>query len=74
MLLFLGLILISVGIFILLIKKVDNIIDWLKLDKGFDQAQIQIGNFNESKIVSIAIFLIGGMMIVDYLPSFLHYF
>jgi len=41
---------VSYLIFKFLTKKVDNIIDWLKLDKGFDNNIIQIGNFNEQKV------------------------
>ena len=67
------LIAISIVIFVFLTKKIDSIIDWLKLDKGFDQNLIQIGSFNEHKVYSIAIILIGGMLIVDYLPSFLNH-
>lgn len=64
---------ISIVIFVFLTKKIDSIIDWLKLDKGFDQNIIRLGNFNEQKVFSIAVILIGGMLIVDYLPSFLNH-
>jgi len=56
-----------------MVSKVDKIIDWLKLDEGFDRNIIQLGNFNETKLASVVIILIGGFLIIDYLPSFLHY-
>lgn len=65
---------VTFGIFYVLLGKVDTIVDVLKLDQGFDNSQIQIGNFEESKIFSIAVILIGGFLIVDYLPSFLNNF
>jgi len=60
------------GIFIGIVKKVDNIIDFLNLDNGFDEDRIDFGSFSESKIISTVLIIIGGFLIVDYFPSFLH--
>ena len=46
----------------------DKIIDILKLDKGFDDDHIVIGNFNESNILKLAIILISGFLILDNIP------
>ena len=62
----------SVGLFILLIRKTDIIIDWLKIDKGFDDEHIKIGNFNGLNIAKFALILIGGFMFLDFLPNFFY--
>lgn len=43
----------------------------LKLDRGFDDDHIVIGNFDSQKVVSFATIIIGGFLIIDYVPSFL---
>ena len=70
MILFMALLL--YGIFLSIIKKVDWIIDWLKLDQGFEEDKISLGDLNEQKIFSLAIIFIGGILLVDYFPSFLY--
>lgn len=62
---------ITVLIFIFLISKTDAIIDWLKLDKNFDDDQIVIGNMDNRKIILLAVLLIGGFLIIENLPYFL---
>jgi hypothetical protein len=68
-----GTTLIILLLFLFLIFKADYIIDRLKLDKGFDDEIIQFGNMNNESIVKLAVFLIGGFLIIDYLPNFLNY-
>ncbi|NQZ45412.1 MAG: hypothetical protein HRT65_13970 [Flavobacteriaceae bacterium] len=63
----------AVGLYVFLIRKTDKIINWLKVDTGFDDDRIEIGNFNAMGIVKFALILIGGFLVIDYLPSFLHY-
>lgn len=60
-------------IYILLIRKTDLIIDFLKIDKGFDDDRIEFENFNSQKIMQLALILIGGFLIIEYLPDFLQY-
>ena len=67
-----GLSAIIIAIYIFLISKPDLIIDWLKLDKGFDDDRIEFGAFDSDKLVSFATILIGGFLIVDYFPSFIN--
>jgi hypothetical protein len=70
-LMILAVVLISIGIFLFLFFKTDFIIDLLKLDKGFDDDQVQFGNFNNRNILKLAIMIIGGFLVVDYMPKFL---
>ena len=60
-------------IYVFLILKTDRIIDILKIDKGFDDERIELGNFNSEKIFKLALIIIGGFLIVDYLPNFLQF-
>lgn len=60
-------------LFIFLLQKSDTVIDVLKLDKGFDDERIEFGNLGSLEIVKIALIFIGGFMILDHLPEFLHY-
>lgn len=60
-------------LFILLLRKSDTVIDVLKLDKAFDDERIEFGNLRSLEIVKIALIFIGGFMILDHLPEFLHY-
>ena len=53
----------------LLIFKTDFIIDKLKLDKGFNPESIPL-NIHRSTILSIAIIVIGGYLVVDEIPNF----
>lgn len=52
-----------------LIFKTDFVIDKLKLDKGFNQESIPL-NIHRSTILSISIIVIGGLLVVDEIPSF----
>jgi len=60
-------------IYTFLILKTDRLIDFLKIDKGFDDEQIIIGNFNNEQLIKFAIIILGGILIIDYLPNFLQY-
>lgn len=62
---------ISVGLFFILLFKTDSIITILKLDKGFDEEKIEIANLSNQDILKLAIIIIGGFLVVDYVPSFL---
>ncbi len=60
-------------LFIFLLRKSDTVIDVLKLDKGFDTDQIELGNFNSFQVVKLALIFIGGFLFLDYIPQFLRY-
>lgn len=51
-----------------LIFRSNVIIDILKLDKGFDQETIPL-NIHRSTILSIAIIIIGGLLVVNGIPD-----
>lgn len=73
LLLFLGAISLTILIYTFLILKTDTIIRWLKIDSGFDDDNIMLGNFNEAAIIKLALILFGGLLIVNYSPDFLYY-
>ncbi|WP_208686248.1 hypothetical protein [Flavobacterium sp. SLB02] len=52
------------------IYKTSWIIDKLKLDKGFETENIEL-NFDSTKIISIAIIVIGGLLFIDNIPILL---
>ncbi len=56
-----------------LIFGADKIIDILKLDKGFDEEQINLGNLKEISILKLAIIVISGLLIIDNFPLFLNH-
>lgn len=60
----------TLGIFYFLIKFPDKIIDFFKLDKGFDSEKITINNLSSSAILQIGLILIAGFLIVDNFASF----
>ena len=62
---------IIIGLFVLLIFKSDKVVEFLKLDKGFDDERIEIGNLNTDSIVNLAVIIIGGLLILDNIPEFL---
>lgn len=66
------------GVYYLFIKNPDVIINFFKLDKGFDQYKITVANLNSDTILQIGVVLIGGFLIVDnvgfFISSFITYF
>lgn len=66
------------GVYYLFIKNPDVIINFFKLDKGFDQYKITIANLSSDTILQIGVVLIGGFLIVDnvgfFISSFITYF
>lgn len=72
-LIILGSVILMILLFLFLLRKTDNVIDVLKLDKGFDDKLIEFGNLNSLEIVKIVLIFIGGFMILDHLPEFLNF-
>ena len=52
-----------------LVFKTEYVIEWLKLDRGFDEETIPL-NIHRSTILSIAIIVIGGLLIANEIPNF----
>ena len=67
----LGFLLLAFAFFVIIVWKTDSIINFLKLDKGFDDDRIDFQSFNTKGIIKLALIFIGGFLIIDYLPSFL---
>ena len=66
------------AVYYVFVKKPDLIIDFFKLDKGFDNNEIAVCNLNSDTILQIGMVLIGGFLIVDnfsyFISSFITYF
>jgi len=53
-----------------LLLRTNQVIDLFKLDKDFPEEQLAI-NFHRSSVLSIAIIIIGGIMVVNAIPDLL---
>jgi hypothetical protein len=62
---------IEVLLFLFLLLKTDYIINILKLDKGFDDEHINLGNLTNANIFKLSLIIIGGFLIIDYTPTLL---
>ncbi|SHG77861.1 hypothetical protein [Winogradskyella jejuensis] len=60
-------------IYVFLIKKTDAIIDFLKIDRGFDDNELKLLDFNSKKVLMLGIILIGGYLIISELSNFIQY-
>src|SRR5690606_23227569 len=60
-----------IGLFVLLVLRPDKVVSLLRLDKGFDDDRIEVGNLKSSDILKLGIFIIGGLLILDNIPAFL---
>lgn len=70
LIIFLFIVVVYIFVFKFCVYKTSWIIDKLKLDKGFEDETIQL-NSNSNKIISIAIIVIGALMLVESIPVFL---
>lgn len=68
-------VLIEIGIILFLFSSLifhpNKVIKWLKLDKGFDNNEINIDRFNTENIIKLAIIIIGGNLLIQDIPVFL---
>jgi hypothetical protein len=62
---------IIIGLFVLLVFKAEKIVGLLKLDKGFDDDRIELGNLTSASVIKIGSFVVGGLMILHNIPAFL---
>jgi len=60
-----------IGLMWVLIFKTDSIIKVLKLNQGFDDENIELGNLNTESIIKIGLIIIGGFLIIDSFPTFI---
>lgn len=66
-----GLILIYVLLIYFIVIKADSIINWLKLDSGYDSDFFTIGKLNDSRLISLAIIIVGLYLCFSSLPVLL---
>jgi len=59
-------------LFYMLIIKTDVLIEWFKLDKGFDNDLIEFHQFDLDNILKLGVIIIGGTMILDNIAVFLN--
>ena len=66
------------AVYYVFVKNPDLIINFFKLDRGFDKNEITVSNLNSDTILQIGMVLIGGFLIVDnlgyFISSFITYF
>ena len=66
------------AVYYVFVKNPDIIINFFKLDRGFDKNEITVSNLNSDTILQIGMLLIGGFLIVDnlgyFISSFITYF
>lgn len=60
-------------VYVFLILNPDKFIDYLKLDKGFDDDLMNIGNLSSHKVIMLGSIIIGGFLLVESIPGFLYY-
>lgn len=67
-----------IAVYYVFVKNPDLIINFFKLDRGFDKNEITVSNLNSDTILQIGMVLIGGFLIVDnlgyFISSFITYF
>ncbi len=67
-----------IAVYYVFVKNPDLIINFFKLDRGFDKNEIRVNNLNSDTILQIGMVLIGGFLIVDnfgyFISSFITYF
>lgn len=56
-----------------LIFGADIIINYLKLDKGFDDDYIKFGDLTELNVLKLSVIIISGLLIIDNFPTFLNH-
>lgn len=60
-------------IYFFLIKKTDQIIDFIHIDKGFDNENLEFGNLTINKILMLGIIITGGLLLFTNLADFILY-
>lgn len=62
----------AAGLFVLLLFKSDKLVDLLKLERGFEEDRIDFGGLKASDIIKISCLIIGGLLLINTIPSFLY--
>jgi len=60
-----------IGFVVLLIRHADLVVKALRLDKGFEEERMDISDINMRKIISLAIIIVGGILVVTNFSTLL---
>jgi len=71
--LIIGSCIIYIGLLFILIDKSKNLVKFLKLDRGFDDEKIDLGNFNAVHIVQTCSIVYGAYLLANNVPALLFY-
>ncbi len=61
------------GLIVVLLFNTDYLISKLKLDQGFDDKRIDLSNISSQDLLKLGVFIIGGLLLLDYVPSFINH-
>lgn len=61
----------SVGLFWLLTFNANKLVDILKLDNGFADDKVDLGNIKATDIIKVGTFVIGGLLFINNIPGLL---
>ena len=59
------------GLFWVLTFRADKLVDLLKLEKGFSDDRIELGDIKSEDIIKTGTFVIGGLLIIENIPGLL---
>ena len=62
---------ITIGLFALLILKAPWLVSVLRLDRGFDDERIALASSTSIRLFAMGVFVVGGLMFVENVPVFL---
>jgi hypothetical protein len=64
---------VTIGLFVLLLFFAPKIVSFLKLEKDFDSENIDFKDFSEDSIIKLSSIIVGGITVIDNLPSLISY-
>ena len=71
-----SIVIISLGVivllYVLLFHYSEKVVDWLKLDKGYEDDRIDLKNFSSTNIIRLACLLLGGYLVIHNIPTILN--
>ena len=63
--------LLVIALFVLLVFYAPKIVSLLRLEKGFEEDRIELGQLESSHILKLGTFIIGGLSFINYFPDFI---
>ena len=64
-------ILLTILMYYLFIRNANIIVEFLKIDRGFEKDEIDFSQFKEDAIVKVAFIILGGILLIESLPAFI---